>query len=149
MATKIAKWANEELKNHIYRVVDEAVGTTRATLMSVGISESETNSICADMRLNLGTSLEKFRVEACWRNRPLPLTFSEIQLATHCAIIKTCTENGATEAVDLGYTSMARYDYFEMFASLDTRRWSQYMKDTVLGYMSKFVEETRVVLHHG
>ena len=135
---RLYKWLDIELQSHINQSIDESVSTIRATLMSVGCSTQQVDTVCSESRSNMAQIMGNLRKDSLFLGRPLELVYAEILLTAHCTVINACCDNGAEKAIDLGFSTMARREFFEVFAAIDTRKMSDFYIDTIVNYMEIF-----------
>jgi len=140
-AITITKWTHKHLEAHISQAIGEAIATVRATLLSVGVPTVSVENVCAEEGRDMRQVLNNLRKDCLFMKRPIALVYVETLLASHCAIINACRAHGATEAVDLGLSTTARREFFNKFAEIDTRGFSDNHKSSVALYMAMFVED--------
>jgi len=138
---RLLKWQDKEFVAHIRQLIDEAVATIRATLMAQGCDASYIDSVCSQSRQDMSQTMGNLRKDHMWGGRPIQIVYAELALTAHSEIVNACVDAGANKPVDLGFASTARREFFEMFASIDTRRMSDYYKDVVAGYLINFADD--------
>ncbi len=138
---KLYKWADKELQAHITQSIDDSVATIRATLMSVGCTPQQVATTCTDSRRDMSQVMNNLRKDGLFLGRPVEIVYAEILLTAHCAILNACCDNGAEEAIDLGFATTARREFFEVFASIDTRKMSDFHIATIANYLELFAPD--------
>lgn len=135
---RLYKWLDVELQQHIHQSIDESVSTIRATLMSIGCSTQQIDTVCAESRSNMSQIMGNLRKDGLFSARPVEIVYAEILLTAHCTVINACCDNGAEAAIDLGFATMARREFFEIFAAIDTRKMSDVHIATIASYLELF-----------
>ena len=135
------KWQDKEFQALIVQTVEEGVATIRATLMSQGCDMLYIDSVCSKSRQDMLQTMGNLRKDCLWLGRPVEIVYAEVMLCAHSEIVNACTEANAVEAVDLGFTTTARREFYEVFSSIDTVGMSDYYKSVIADYLTMFLED--------
>ena len=145
MAATITQWGKRDLALWITKAIDESVSTIRSSLYTGNIGDKKINKICDDVRVDLGMVLNTRLLKISILDMPKPLVYAEMLLAVHSFVIGSCLENGVTKAVDHKYETMARTNFFDLFAVLDQRRYTPYLQDRVIDHLTIFADDPYAV----
>lgn len=141
MAKNITLWASKRLTVKAYNSVEDSMTQVKAILNAAGLDESKINAEMQFLRINLSQVLMN-NIELCVHmKRPEELVFAENSLAVHTFIVNVCKKYNVKKPKDLGLRVMVRRDYYELFASIDTRGWSTYMTGVVDSYLEMFTDD--------